>query len=250
MRTRQRAKGRRGREAERFAAIPVSVLESEAVTTLGHAAFRVLVILASQYWGGNNGALALTERYARPHGFRGRDTLYRSLRELETRGLIVCTRRGMKMKRSFTLYALGWRDIDNRDGKPLDVPEPRNNLRWLHWRQSAAPPSSSKAEFHTDSWESLVPMAGSEAAVSVPMAATSEAVSVPAIGNTLRVSPHSASERVGDASASAVRVSDSKVRRLLTELPNLTDSEVARMLSVDVGHVQTIRESQVPTLAK
>ncbi len=108
-------RGKSTRLRERFSRIPHSVLESEAVTTLNHAAFRILVILASQYWGRNNGALALTEVAARPHGFRGRDTLYRSLRELERRGLIVCTRRGMKVKNSFTLYALGWEDIHNRD---------------------------------------------------------------------------------------------------------------------------------------
>ncbi len=241
MATRRRAKGRRGGESERFAGIPVSVLESEAVTTLEHAAFRVLVILASQYWGRNNGTLALTEHFARPHGFRGRDTLYRSLRELEKRGLIVCTRRGMKMKKSFTLYALGWRDIDNREGKPLDTPEPRNNLRWLNWRPVASL-DPSKTIIHTDRRESLVPMAGNGPAVSVPMVATSTAVSVPTVGNTLRISPHGASGCACAASANAVPVADAKVRKLLAEMPDLTDSEAARMLSVDVAHVRAVRQ--------
>jgi hypothetical protein len=120
---------------ERFALIPVSVLESGAVKSLAHAAFRVLAILAAQYWGRNNGTLALTEAYARRYGFNGRDTIYRSLRELEKRGLIICTRRGMKQKNVFSLYALGWQDIDSRDGKPLAKPEPRNNARWLEWKQ-------------------------------------------------------------------------------------------------------------------
>jgi hypothetical protein len=158
---------RRSRSSERFARIPLSVLESEAVTTLEHAAVHVLLILASQYWGGNNGSLALTEQYARPFGFRGRDTIYRSLRELEKRGLIVCTRRGMKIKNVFTLYALGWEDIHSRDGKPLDVPEPRNNLRWLKWH---AP----KTEIHTDDREQSVPMVGNDEPDSVPIGATTE----------------------------------------------------------------------------
>jgi hypothetical protein len=137
MRTRARMMGRLGGESERFARIPISVLTCPAVTTLPHAVFRVLVCLASQYWGRNNGALALTERYARPFGFKGRDTLYRALHQLESRNLIICTRRGCKIKNLFSLYALGWCDINSRDGKPLDAPESANNSQWLNWRMDA-----------------------------------------------------------------------------------------------------------------
>ncbi len=236
--TRRSARGRR-RCAERFARIPHSVLESEAVTTLEHAAFRVLVILASQYSGRNNGTQALTEQHARRYGFSGRDTLYRSLRELEGRGLIVCTRRGMKIKNVFTLYALGWEDIDNRDGRPLDVPEPRNNLRWLNWKAPA--PKALKTEIHTDDREQSVPMVGNGEADSVPISATRESSLVPMIGNTLRISAHSASERVRDAGASAVCDLASKVRVLLVALPELTDNDIARMLSVDIAEVRAVR---------
>lgn len=166
------------RSKEHFARIPLSVLESEAVTTLNHAAFKVLVILASQWRGGNNGCLALTEMYARKFGLSGRDTLYRSLRELERRGLIVCTRRGMKSKKLFTLWALGWESITHRDGKPLDIPEPKLH-RWLKWKATA--------EIHTDSRESSVPTIGSDGPVSVPMLPDRLPVSVPTIGNTSRV---------------------------------------------------------------
>src|SRR5689334_7321001 len=69
------ARRRSTRLAERFARIPLSVLESDALRTLPHAAFRVLVILTSQYSGWNNGTLALTPRYAERHGFKGRDTI-------------------------------------------------------------------------------------------------------------------------------------------------------------------------------
>ena len=230
---------RRGRSNERFARIPLSVLESEAFTTLHHAAVRVLLILASQYWGGNNGALALTAQYARRFGFYGRDTIYRSLRELETRGLIVCTRRGMKIKNVFTLYALGWEEIDNRDGKPLEVSEHRNNLQWLQWR---APPVPEKTEIHTDRRGQSVPKAGNGERDSVPTSATSEAALVPTNGNTLRISPRSASERAANARASAARDVDSKIRKLLTKGPALTDTEIARILSVDVVDVRLVRD--------
>jgi hypothetical protein len=157
------------RSQEHFARIPVSVLESLAVTELNHAAFRVLVILASQWHGNNNGTLALTESHARRFGLRGRDTLYRSLRELEAHGLIVRTRQGMKLKKHFSLWAIGWEEITHREGKPLDWPEPKNNRRWLEWRPESVPmvgsdvrPSDSRmatqsvhkpAEVHTDTRE-------------------------------------------------------------------------------------------------
>jgi hypothetical protein len=238
---RARTRARRGPGAERFARIPHSVLHSEAVTSLPHAAFRILVILAAGYRGNNNGALALTEYYARRYGFKGRDTLYRSLRELETRGLIVCTRRGIKAKKVFSLYALGWEDIDNRDGQVLDTPEQRDCARWLNWTGPSKRRQRRKTEIHTDDRESSVPMAGSEHALCVPMTATSNAVSVPMTGNTLRLSPGRASERMRDADASVVGDLQSKLRKLLAELPELGDSDIARMLSTDIQTVRAAR---------
>lgn len=130
-----RAKFRRGSHTERFARIPQGALLSEAVTTLNHAAFKVLAVLAVQFHRTNNGSLALTEQFARQYGFKGRDTLYRSLRELESRGLIVCTRRGSKYKNHFSLYALNWDDIYYWDGQPLDRPRPANRSAWENWRK-------------------------------------------------------------------------------------------------------------------
>jgi hypothetical protein len=134
------------RSRERFARIPVSVLESLAVRELNHAALRVLVILASQWCGNNNGTLAITESYARRFGLCGRDTLYRSLRELEAHGLIVRTRQGMKLKNHFSLWAISWEDITHRDGRPLDTPEPKNNRRWLEWKPESVPKDREQCE--------------------------------------------------------------------------------------------------------
>jgi hypothetical protein len=203
-----------GRCAEPFARIPDSVMRSDAVKTLNHAAFKVLAILALQYRASNNGTLALTEAYARDFGLSGRDTLYRSLRELKDRGLIVQTREGFKSKTMFTLWALGWEAITHRDGKPLDVPEPKNH-RWQAWtmpekpkkrthrRGKAAPmigtdgkPTSDpkraqsvshSAEVQTDSRECSVPTIGKDEAVSVPIVFDRSPISVPTNGNTSRV---------------------------------------------------------------
>lgn len=138
MATRRSAKGRIGGEGERFARIPARLLRSEAVKTLNHAAFKVLVVLASDCYRFNNGRLALTEMHARKFGFNGRDTLYRSLRELEARGLIQCTRRGSKIKNYFSLFALGWEPIYFIEGGPLEIPKPASNA-WERWTAPSVP---------------------------------------------------------------------------------------------------------------
>ncbi len=75
----------------RFARLPCSVLDTEAVTSLSHAAFRILVLLAAQYHGGNNGALGLTRSQAAVNGIVSNNTLYRALAALEERGLVEQT---------------------------------------------------------------------------------------------------------------------------------------------------------------
>jgi hypothetical protein len=186
MPSRSRAKGRRGGEVERFAKLPCSVLESEAVSSLNHAAFRILVHLAAGYWGGNNGALAFTPTYAKRFGFTSRQTIYDSLKDLESRGLIECTRRGMKIKNVFSLYALGWVPINNRNGMPLERPERPPNA-WTNWRSEPELVPIAK-NIHTEGQTQSVPDIGITSAKSVPMRNTTAPELVPTEGNTLRIS--------------------------------------------------------------
>lgn len=137
-RTRARAKGRRGGESEHFARIPVSVLESEACKTLEHAAFRILVILASQYRGSNNGTQALTPSFSQRFGTLGKNTVYRSLEQLVARNLLIETRPGLRMKNHFALYAIGWEPIDNYEGQPLDTKDYSKTSGWRNWCPEAA----------------------------------------------------------------------------------------------------------------
>ncbi len=97
----------------RFARLPVAVLEHKAVQTLSHAIFRVLVLLAAEFRGFNNGALALTVEQARQAGIGSRHTLYAALRELEVRGLIVTTFPASRVPPRPTMYALTWLPIDD-----------------------------------------------------------------------------------------------------------------------------------------
>jgi hypothetical protein len=241
------ARKKRRSEHENFARIPLSVLQAEAVKTLNHAAFKVLVILASQWRGGNNGTLALTERYAREYGLSGRDTLYRSLKELESRGLIVRTRQGMKSKKHFSLWALGWESITHRDGKPLDIAEPRNNKRWLEWRPTSVPIAGSDCpgaqaeenegteDFQTDCREFTRPITGSDEPISVPMLTDRLPVSRPMVGNTSRnLVGRDDLERDG---------ASRKILKALELQSQLTDSEIARICCEPVEVVAEVRRS-------
>jgi hypothetical protein len=81
-------------------------------------AVKLLVDLAAQYKGSNNGDLCAAWSVMHPRGWRSKETLFKSLRELEHYGMIERTRQGGR-KRA-TLYAITWRAIDYCGGK-LDV---------------------------------------------------------------------------------------------------------------------------------
>jgi len=126
-RTRERAKGRRGAEAEPFAKLPMSVMEHPALTTASHPAFRLLVIMVAGRTPQQNGRLMCTDAYAAKFGLRSHDTVQRARLELVGRGLIVCTRRGQKLNKHAALWAVTWLPIYSRDGQPVEPPEPASH---------------------------------------------------------------------------------------------------------------------------
>jgi hypothetical protein len=199
---------------EHFAMIPSSVLESEACCALNHAAFRILVILASQFRGANNGALALTSRFAQRYGLGSNDTVYRSLGELCSCGLLVRTRRGMRSKRSFSLYALGWKPVDNLNGWPLDKPIDASKVvnefgeqavDWRTWTTGSVT-GGDGGEIHTDSRECVAPIVGNDRARYAPMVQVRSVISAPTIGKTL-ISGSGGGGRASRRRSRAVRAS-------------------------------------------
>ncbi len=105
-------KGRSGGDGGHFAMLPDDVLRSDAGRTLPHPAHRVLVALAAQYAGHNNGSLSLTRKTAVKYGIGNPHTLAASLLELEARGLIEHTRPGTRLPPRSAFYAVTWRRID------------------------------------------------------------------------------------------------------------------------------------------
>ena len=99
--------------AGRFAMLPVRVLATQAVTTLNHAQFRILVLLAAQFDGRNNGALGLTRSQAANNGISSNNTLYGALRELEIRGLIEQTYPASRVPPRPSMYCLTWLPVND-----------------------------------------------------------------------------------------------------------------------------------------
>ncbi|MBO6811714.1 MULTISPECIES: hypothetical protein [Marinobacter] len=113
---RAKHKGRKGNAS--FLHIPHEVLNSDAYRSQDGWTAKLLVDLAGQFNGGNNGDLCAAWTIMREKGWRSKGTLHKSLNNLLEAGLIEQTRQGGKNRCS--LYAVTWRAIDECKGK-LDV---------------------------------------------------------------------------------------------------------------------------------
>lgn len=119
------------REKGGFAAIPHCLLESPLFTELSAHAVKLLMDLAAQYKGFNNGDLTIAWTIMERRGWKSRDTLNKARKELLTKGLIEITRIGDRRRPN--LYCLTFFAIDECNGK-LDVsPTERPPSTWrLH----------------------------------------------------------------------------------------------------------------------
>lgn len=112
-----------------FAALPYHIFRANcttrkpaAVSSLSHSAFHLLINLASQLNGKNNGDLSAAPKIMALYGWSSKGTLATALAELRERGFIELTRQGGRNK--CNLYAVTWLAIDECKGK-LDIGETR-----------------------------------------------------------------------------------------------------------------------------
>ncbi len=100
-----------GRDGGRFLALPHVVLDSAAFLSLSFSARALLLDIARQYLGDNNGRLLASESALRPRGWNSKDTITRARRELEAAGLIVETRKGARPSKA-AWFAVTWLNLD------------------------------------------------------------------------------------------------------------------------------------------
>lgn len=107
-----RAKHKRtGRDGVRFLALPHTVMDSPAFLGLSAPAVRLLLDIARQFDGRNNGRLVACMSALKSRGWTSNDTLSRARRELEAAGLLYQTRIGMRPNRA-AWFALTWSTLD------------------------------------------------------------------------------------------------------------------------------------------
>jgi hypothetical protein len=109
---RNRHKGNRIGEA--FVALPYSVLNSPLFVALSPHAVKLLLDVAAQYRGDNNGDLSIAWKIMQPRGWRSEATLHKVKRELLEAGFLFETRKGHRPN-TCSLFALTWRTLDASD---------------------------------------------------------------------------------------------------------------------------------------
>jgi hypothetical protein len=110
----------KGRKSPPFIGIPREVLDSLQFGELSPQATKLLIELARQYRGHNNGDLSAAYKPLRLRGWKSPSTLDRAKKELTEAGFALITRQGGKNRCS--LYAMTWWAIDYCNGKHDERP--------------------------------------------------------------------------------------------------------------------------------
>ena len=95
--------------------IPHYILTSAAFGDLTANAIKLLLELAKEYKGHNNGDMSCAYSVLKQRGWHSPGTLSAAKDELLAKGWIICTRQGGS--RRCSLYALTWWPIDDCPGK-------------------------------------------------------------------------------------------------------------------------------------
>jgi hypothetical protein len=117
-----RAKRRKGaaRDPGGFVAVPWVVLDSAAYQALSHPGKSLLLELARQYHGDDNGRMVATLAHLQPRGWTSNDTISRAKKELLDAGLIFETCKGGRPNKA-SWYACTWWALDKLDGYDAGV---------------------------------------------------------------------------------------------------------------------------------
>lgn len=132
---RKRAKFK-GRKTEySWLALPHYMIESPEFSALPVSAAKLLVQVAADYRGENNGNLEIVWTKYAGRGWNSETTLTRAREELINEGWLVCTRH--PYKRRCALYAITWQPIDECEGKNLEIaPQRVASNAWRKQKQT------------------------------------------------------------------------------------------------------------------
>lgn len=112
---RDRSKRATGRDAGGFVALPWAVLDSSAYLSLSHPAKALLLELARQCHGDDNGRLLLSAKHLRPRGWKSEDVIQRAKNELLEAEFIFQTVQGHRPNKA-SWYAVTWHKLGKLQG--------------------------------------------------------------------------------------------------------------------------------------
>jgi hypothetical protein len=101
-----------------FVAIPHLMLNHQNFWSLSGYSSKLLMNIAAQYKGTNNGDLQAGWAYMKIRGWKSQDTLDKAKKELLAKGFIAETRKGAFPK-TCSLYGITWQPLNNNS--KLDV---------------------------------------------------------------------------------------------------------------------------------
>jgi hypothetical protein len=106
-----------------FAGVPRIVMDHEDYQQLSTKSKALLLDLAYQYRGQNNGDLTVAFSVMRGKGWKREATLSEAVKELLAANLIIRTRQGRFTNpgAKCALYAITWQPINECKGKNLDI---------------------------------------------------------------------------------------------------------------------------------
>ena len=110
-----RARCDTGRDPGGFIALPLSVLDCPNYVALSHPAKNLLIEVARQCKGDNNGRLLLSRAYLAIRGWNSADVIHRAKSELIESGFIFETVMGHRPNKA-SWYAVTWRRLDKIAG--------------------------------------------------------------------------------------------------------------------------------------
>jgi hypothetical protein len=105
--------GSDSRDSGRFISLPISVLDSVTYQRLNFSSKALLIDIASQFKGENNGKLVACDKFLNPRGWKSKATVSKALKELLESGLLIMTRRGARPNKA-SYFGLAWQGLGSR----------------------------------------------------------------------------------------------------------------------------------------
>lgn len=169
-------KGRRdtSRDGGAFVALPWSVLDSAAYRDLSHTARSLLLEVARQYQGHDNGRMLLSSNYLGPRGWNSPSVIQRAKRELIDAELIFETVKGRRPNKA-SWYAVTWRALDKIAGFDIGVEKAFRRSAYL--AKGAHVTSTASAQHPARKRDALI----TPRVVAEPVIAISEVVETPPV---------------------------------------------------------------------